>query len=752
MVHIYTRSSAKTQTRINALRHFSFSMAYIQVAVPVPLRQLFTYTHTSVLPQGVRVSVPFGPRKLVGVVVGQTTDINVDDVSKLKAIESVLDEHTVVDEVLLKMAQWLWQYYHHAPGEVLHAMLPVLLRKGESPQPVAEDMLSLKGQLENVNENSLSRAPKQKACAEALAKDEMLASAARKRFGAPTVKALIEKDIAVITATVPQFKAGGWLNTMEVGDKPIPDKEQSVAIAALNRQHNNFAVSLLEGVTGSGKTEVYLQAIEPLLADGKQILILVPEIGLTPQTVSRFEKRFGIDVGVLHSQLSDKARLHVWQRARAGELGIVIGTRSAIFTPLKNPGMLIVDEEHDESFKQQDGLRYHARDLAAMRAKQHNIPLLLGSATPALETLNNALSNKYHHLQLTKRAGGAQSTHQHLLDARDQPIHYGIAQGMLSIMRQHISAGNQVLVFVNRRGYAPAMLCHHCGETVMCKRCDRPYTVHKGQNRLQCHHCSGTRAMPSHCELCHSDELVTAGTGTEQVEQGLSALFPGVKQVRIDSDSVRGKDKLHQTLEAINRQEYQLLVGTQILSKGHHFPHVTLVVVLDVDGALFSADFRAPEKLAQLVTQLAGRAGRASKPGEMWLQTHNPQHPLLQDLVNNGYGHFARLALMERKAANLPPFISQFVIRAEATDSHSAFTFLQGCKGIFHQQQAVEMNGPFPCLIEKRQGRYRFMLVCSHNKRAPLHEALRLALPFLQGLPQATKVRWSVDIDPTDFS
>jgi len=260
------------------------------------------------------------------------------------------------------------------------------------------------------------------------------------------------------------------------------------------------------------------------------------------------------------------------------------------------------------------------------------------------------------------------------------------------------------------------------------------------------------RSMPSNCEACHHSELVTAGTGTEQVEQGLSSLFPGVKQVRIDSDTVRGKDKLHQTLDAINRQEYQLLVGTQILSKGHHFPHVTLVAVLDCDGALFSADFRAPEKLAQLVTQLAGRAGRASKPGEMWLQTLNPHHPLLQDLVHNGYGHFARHALMERKAAGLPPFKSQFVIRAEASDSSLAYHFLRECKQVFNQQHAVEINGPFPCLIEKRQGRFRFMLVCSHEKRAPLHNALRLALPFLQALPQAMKVRWSIDIDPTDFS
>ena len=729
-------------------------MAFIQVAVPVPLRQLFTYTHDNALSAGVRVVVPFGPRKLVGVVVEtlHKPESDIENSNKLKAIESVLDDSPIIDEVLLKMAQWLWQYYHHAPGEVLHAMLPVLLRKGESAAPTPQDMLMLTEEGKQTTADTLSRAPKQQACFTALAGGALLASQARKQYGAPAVKALVEKSLISIEEVAPEFKSGSWLASLSVSEKPIPDTEQSVAIAALNRQQGNFAVSLLEGVTGSGKTEVYLQAIEPLLRDGKQVLILVPEIGLTPQTVSRFEKRFGIAVGVLHSQLSDKERLQVWQRARAGELGIIIGTRSAIFTPLHNPGMLIVDEEHDESFKQQDGLRYHARDLAAMRAKQHNIPLLLGSATPALETLNNALSGRYAHLQLTKRAGGAKSTHQRVLDARDQPIHYGISQGLLTIMRQHINAGNQVLVFVNRRGYAPALLCHHCGETVMCKRCDRPYTVHKAQNRLQCHHCGGMRSMPSNCEACHHNELVTAGTGTEQVEQGLASLFPGVKQVRIDSDTVRGKDKLHQTLDAINRQEYQLLVGTQILSKGHHFPHVTLVAVLDCDGALFSADFRAPEKLAQLVTQLAGRAGRASKPGEMWLQTHNPHHPLLQDLVHNGYGHFARHALMERKAAGLPPFISQFVIRAEATDSSLAYRFLQDSKQVFHQQHAIALNGPFPCLIEKRQGRFRFMLVCSHEKRAPLHNALRLALPFLQALPQAMKVRWSIDIDPTDFS
>jgi len=731
-------------------------MTFIQVAVPVPLRQLFTYQHTRSLNSGVRVEVPFGPRTLVGVVVGTQDPADIDNIDKIKPLNRVIDNEPVIAPVLLKMAHWLWQYYHHAPGEVMHAMLPVPLRKGEAATPSAQRYLQLSDEGRQTDSDTLTRAPKQHACFMALKHGQLLAVEARKQYSPSAVKSLLQKALIEEVDQVPEFTPFGYLAQMQIGQTPVPDKEQAVAIAALNQQHNKFVISLLEGVTGSGKTEVYLQAIAPLLEAKQQVLILVPEIGLTPQTVARFEKRFSIPVGVLHSQLTDAARLLVWQRARAGELGIVIGTRSAIFTPFKHLGMIIVDEEHDESFKQQDGLRYHARDLAAMRAKEHRIPLLLGSATPALESLNNALTGRYTHLQLTRRAGGAQSTQQHLLDARDQPFHYGITEGLLTIMRQHVNAGNQVLVFVNRRGFAPAMLCHHCGETVMCKRCDKPYTVHKAQNRLQCHHCAGTRAMPRQCEACHSHELVTAGTGTEQVEQGLARLFPDAKQVRIDSDTVRGKDKLHNTLDAINRQEYQILVGTQILSKGHHFPHVTLVAVLDCDGALFSADFRAAEKLAQLVTQLAGRAGRASKPGEMWLQTHNPHHPLLQDLVNNGYSHFARHALLERKAAALPPFISQIIIRAEATDSALAFGFLQQCKTqLLMPMDNIEgpsVGGPFPCLMEKRQGRYRFMLVCNHAKRGPLHATLRRALPYMQALPEGAKVRWSVDIDPTDFS
>ncbi|AXR07938.1 primosomal protein N' [Salinimonas sediminis] len=722
---------------------------YIDVAVPVPLRQTFTYTHDSPLPAGVRVSVPFGNRKLIGVVVGMLTEVA--DTSRLKAVAAVLDEQPVLDATQLSLSRWLWQYYHHAPGEVMHTVLPVKLRKGDSATPAPQTWYRVTATGAATAADTLSRAPRQAACLQMLQAEPASQASIKAQFSMAVIKALSERALIEAYEAAAPVNDNAWLSQFKVGEKPRPDSQQAVAIAAIHQQAGKFAPFLLEGVTGSGKTEVYLQAIEDVLAAGQQVLILVPEIGLTPQTVARFTRRFGIEVAVLHSQITDAARLQVWHQARHGEIGIVIGTRSAIFTPLKRPGMIIVDEEHDESFKQQDGLRYHARDLAVMRASTEHIPLVLGSATPSLETLNNALSQRYQHLQLTQRAAGAVATMQHLLDVRDQPMRFGLAEGTLTLMRQHLSQGNQVLVFVNRRGYAPALLCHHCGHTETCRRCERPYTVHCAQQRLQCHHCGATRPMPTRCEQCASTELVTAGIGTEQLEQGLAQLFPASAQVRIDSDSIRGKDKLQTILDDINKQAFQLLIGTQILSKGHHFPHVTLVVVVDCDGALFSGDYRAPEKLAQLVTQLAGRAGRASKPGEMWLQTHNPQHPLLQDLVNNGYAHFARHALLERKMAQLPPFCAQVIIRAEAMEGDVAWRFLTDSQQRLAHQH-VTLIGPMPSLIEKRQGRFRFMLVLQSSRRKVLHEHLRLSLPVITALPDAAKVRWSVDVDPTDFS
>jgi primosomal protein N' (replication factor Y) len=725
-------------------------MPIIRVAVPVPKRQLFDYKYNGrELIPGVRVRVPFGPRTLVAVVIS-TTEHSQWQVDKLKSIKQVLDEEPVFSPLQLKLCNWLSQYYQHPIGDVIHSAMPVALRRGDSSQPRPIQYWSISELGQQTELSSMTRAAKQQQLLARVQQTDIEQSVIRTEFGPTVAKALLDKKLIIATEKQPSSDPD-WQQHLQIGEKPIANVEQALAISSIEQKLGEYACFLLEGVTGSGKTEVYLQAIEPVLKQGKQVLILVPEIGLTPQTVQRFKLRFGLQVGVLHSNLTDNERLLVWQQSRTGQLAIIIGTRSAIFTPMLSPGLLIVDEEHDASYKQQDGLRYHARDLAVVRAREENTPLILGTATPALETLNNALSGKYQHLQLQQRAGNAVETRQHVFDIKNQPLQYGLAKGMIDRIKLHLQQGSQVMLFINRRGFAPALVCHTCGFVEQCKRCDKPYTLHKLMYKLQCHHCGSAKAIPKQCHECNSQELVAMGVGTEQLEQGLAELFAEYSSVRIDSDSARGKNRLNDMLDKINQNHYQILVGTQILSKGHHFPNVTLVVILDVDGALFSADYRAAEHLAQLVTQLAGRAGRAEKPGEMWLQTHDPSHPLLQDLINNGYAHFARYALLERQQANLPPHSFQALFKAQATDARAAHQFLQDVAQLYSQNPNIACIGPLPSLMEKRQGQYRMQLILQSSHRSTLQNALSQSMHIIEGLPLGKKVRWSLDVDPQDF-
>ncbi|MFQ3236014.1 MAG: primosomal protein N' (replication factor Y) [Paraglaciecola sp.] len=725
-------------------------MPIIRVAVPVPKRQFFEYRHQGTpLASGVRVIVPFGPRKLVAVVL-ETVKESQWPLDKLKFIEKVIDDTPVFSPVQLKLCQWLSQYYQHPIGDVLQSAMPAALRKGESSQPKAIRYLDITplGKLTDVH--TLKKAPKQQQLLARLQQGIASYSSILAEYAAASIKALLHKELIQHIEQQPSLDTN-WQQDMHIGDKPVANVEQAIAISSIEQKLGHYASFLIEGVTGSGKTEVYLQAIESVLKAGKQVLILVPEIGLTPQTVQRFKARFNVPVGILHSSLTDNERLVVWQQSQAGQLPIVIGTRSAIFTPMLNPGMLIVDEEHDGSYKQQDGLRYHARDLAVMRAAEEQIPLVLGTATPSLETLNNALNGKYQHLLLNERAGSASHPKQQVMDIRNQPLQVGLSKGIIERIEQHLAQESQVMLFINRRGYAPALVCHKCGFIEQCPGCNKPYTLHKQLYKLQCHHCGSSKGIPKRCHECASDELVAMGVGTEQLEQGIAKLFPQYTSVRIDSDSARGKNRLNDMLDKINSNEYQILIGTQILSKGHHFPNVTLVVILEVDGALFSADYRASEHLAQLVTQLAGRAGRAEKPGEMWLQTHDPGHPLLQDLINNGYAHFARYALLERQQAMLPPHTFQALFRAQSSNARLANQLLQDIGSLFAHSQQVQCIGPLPALMEKRQGQFRMQLVLQSTNRGALQFALNHAMANIEALPLATKVRWSVDVDPQDF-
>ncbi len=511
---------------------------------------------------------------------------------------------------------------------------------------------------------------------------------------------------------------------------------------------------MLAGVTGSGKTEVYLSVLENILAQGRQALILVPEIGLTPQTIARFRERFNAPVEVLHSGLNDSERLSVWLRARSGEAAIVIGTRSALFTPFSRLGVIIIDEEHDSSYKQQEGWRYHARDLAVFRAREEGIPIVMGTATPALETLHNVQMGKYRQLTLTKRAGSAKPAAQHLLDLKGLPLKVGLSQPLLKQMKTHLQAGNQVILFLNRRGYAPALLCHECGWIAECQRCDHYYTLHQNHRQLRCHHCDSQRPVPQQCPKCGSTHLVSVGVGTEQLENELAPLFPETPITRIDRDTTSRKGSLEQYLADVHQGGARILIGTQMLAKGHHFPDVTLVALLDVDGALFSADFRSAERFAQLYTQVSGRAGRAGKQGEVILQTHHPEHPLLQILLQQGYDAFAKQALEERKSVFLPPYTSHIIVRSEDHDNQQSALFLQQLRNLLEasplKDEALWIMGPVPALQAKRGGRFRWQLLLQHPSRQLLQRLIKTSQPLISTLPQARKVKWTIDVDPID--
>ncbi|WP_171997527.1 primosomal protein N' [Cronobacter sp. JZ38] len=730
-------------------------MPVARVALPVPLARTFDYLlpDTMTAAAGCRVRVPFGRQQRVGVVVAVGEESELAR-SELKSVVEVLDGASLYPTTLWRMLLWAADYYHHPVGEVLFHALPVLLRQGKpaSPAPLWYWFATEEGRA--VDLNSLKRSPKQQQALAALRHGRLWRhEVAQMAFNDAALQALRTKGLCELGSELPPV--ADWRGQFSVaGDRLRLNTEQATAVGAIRGEADNFCAWLLAGVTGSGKTEVYLSVLENTLAQGKQALVLVPEIGLTPQTIARFRERFNAPVEVLHSALNDSERLAAWLKAKSGEAAIVIGTRSALFTPFKNLGVIVIDEEHDSSYKQQEGWRYHARDLAVYRAHSEQIPIILGSATPALETLHNVRQRKYRVLKLTHRAGNARPALQHVLDLKGQPLQAGLAPALVARMRQHLQADNQVILFLNRRGFAPALLCHDCGWIAECPRCDHYYTLHQAQHQLRCHHCDSQRPVPRQCPGCGSTHLVPVGLGTEQLEQSLAPLFPGVPLSRIDRDTTSRKGALEQQLAEVHRGGARILIGTQMLAKGHHFPDVTLVALLDVDGALFCADFRSAERFAQLYTQVAGRAGRAGKQGEVVLQTHHPEHPLLQTLLHQGYDAFADQALAERSSVWLPPYSSHILIRAEDHHNQDAPAFLQQLRNLLQASPLADdklwLLGPVPALQPKRGGRYRWQLLLQHPSRLQLQRIVAGSLPLVGTLPAARKVKWTLDVDPTE--
>ncbi len=666
----------------------------LKIALAVPVDHCFDYLvpidlTDIVLKKGLRVLVPFGRGQKIGFLI-EVSETSALPMSKLKTALAILDTEPLFPDSLWHLLEWTSHYYHYPLGEVFSSALLPMFRKQKKNRYASVEVVTQQETKNTDDNNTLA---------------------------------------AAVTLNM----------------------HQQAAVDTIIRSLGTFTSFLLYGVTGSGKTEVYLQVIAATLHRKKQVLVLVPEIGLTPQMLARFQNRFSVPLLLFHSGLTDKQRLSNWWSAKIGVASIIVGTRSALFTPLLHPGLIIVDEEHDSSFKQQNGLRYHARDVALMRAKLENIPIILGSATPSLESIANAKLRRYHFLSLPNRAGNAVHPQFRLVDIRHQKLYQGLSSPLLRSMEAHLKNQRQILLFLNRRGFAPLTICHACGWTADCPHCDQKMTLHKAPAHLQCHHCGYCSPVASHCPACQEPQLVVVGQGTQRLETTLKKYFPGVSIARLDRDNTRRTGSLHGLLESIQQGESQILVGTQMLAKGHHFPNVTLVGILETDAGLFSADFRALERVGQLIVQVAGRAGRADAPGEVLIQTHHPENPLLIHLINKGYLSFSETLLREREASRLPPYTHLALILAEARSSSSPLDFLNEIKQRANRlKKKVAVLGPISALLPRRAGYYRAQLLLQADKRDELHELLKSLLKLLPELTSCHRVRWSLDVDPLE--
>jgi primosomal protein N' (replication factor Y) (superfamily II helicase) len=731
-------------------------MTVLRLAIPSPLRTLFDYLPPEELSAealaglrpGQRLRVPFGHRELTAYLVKTTGDSD-QKRETLKTAVALLDSESLLPESLAQLCQWAADYYQHPAGEVLSAAFPKALREGKPHRILAEPGWQLTTRGKGLPHGALARSPKQSRALELLQGSSALGREAMKDEGVSTavLRALEQKGLAQrceIAAKVGAASSGPGLTLND---------EQSATMASLRESSEGFSCHLLEGVTGSGKTEVYLQLIADCLARTEQALVLIPEIGLTPQTLARFSERFDANIAVLHSGLTDAQRYRAWEAARDGSAHIVIGTRSAIFTPLARPGLIVVDEEHDGSFKQQDGFRYSARDVAVKRGQLESCTVLLGSATPSLESLSNALQGRYVHHRLTKRAGNSQLPEIKCLDVRRLPLQAGISEPLMEALRTTLDAGQQALLFLNRRGYAPTLQCHDCGWIAQCRHCDARLTLHRRRRQLRCHHCSAIQPLSRNCPECRSEQLLSLGLGTEQSEHYLEQQFPDFPIYRVDSDTMVGRDAMQSLVTRINQGEPCILLGTQMLTKGHHFPGVSLVAVIDMDAMLFSTDFRGEERSAQLLTQVAGRAGREGTAGRVILQSHHPDHPSLQAMLQANYHQQAMAMLADRRQRGLPPSGYLLMIRSDCKDGEYGEQFLRELRSASESAMpaGVTLIGPLPAPMQRRAGLFRSQLLIQASSRTVAQQAARV---LVHGAGQARPrqgLNWSIDVDPQDL-
>ena len=658
---------------------------YYDIAIGLPLRQCFTYKSNVELKKGIRVLVPFGNKKLVGIVIKKNINSHLIEKSEsIKDVISVIDNHTCFNSSIFNTILWASEYYHHPIGEVFFSFIPPILRK--------------------VNDK--------------------------------TISALGETSKYKINEQDKIFK--------------LTDEQKSILLKL--SKIRKFKPSLIYGVTGSGKTEIYLQLAEKFLLENKSILVLVPEINLIPQLVKRFQNRFDGDVGIYHSKQTPNQRLKVWLKSKFGDIKVVIGTRSSVLMPLQNLGAIIVDEEHDQSYKQSEGFKFSGRDLSIKRAQLENVPIFLGSATPSLQTLKLVKEKKYERYDLLRRVDGNKPPKLISLDITDTPLTGGIADESMEIIESFLNRGEQVLVFINRRGFAPLYECDNCGWVAKCNSCDSKLVYHKSKNRLICHKCESAFQVNKNCPECNSDNLNIFGNGTERVEEVLKNTFKKTPIIRVDYDSTRLKGSIEAIYDKVNKSNEAILVGTQMLSKGHDFSKVTLCIILNADGGLISPEINSVEKISQQLIQVSGRAGRNNSLAKVIIQTRYPEDINLKKIKTGDYKLIAEECLRVNKKLDMPPYSSLCILRAVSPNSKSSFDFLRRASKFLDNKKDISTTGPLPSIPFKIKGNTRNHLIIKSSARVYLNKILKNLTKEVESWPERKKVKWSFDIDPYEMT
>lgn len=722
----------------------------IQVALPIPFADSLTYLvpdsiNIENIIIGARIIVPFRNKKLMAIVI----DKQQSSYSKnLKYILDIVDSESFLPIKSIQFMQQVHNYYLTPLGEVVFAGIPKWYKNIKNPELPKEIWWQVSLTFSKLQIKNNIKSQKQQNIFQYLQANGPLQSKNMTHIEAGAsshCQALLKKgyvlqsDLCFVDSqppTDPNF---------------ILTTDQDACINTINK-HQGFDCFLLDGITGSGKTEVYIRLIKTLVSQNKQALVLVPEIGLTPQLFHEFTKRIHGRVAVFHSGLTAVARARAWSKAKSGEIDVIVATRSGIFTPFTDLGIIIVDEEHDLSFKQQDGFRYSARDLAVMRAKLENIPVILGSATPSLETFSNAVNNKYQWLKLRERTNKQALPTITVLDVRSHKMQNGLSKQVLIQIDEEIKKGNQALVFLNRRGWSPKLTCHECGWVAECDACDTYLTFHKHINRLRCHHCERVYGIPEFCPECGSQKVETMGVGTEKIHHGLNKHLKDVKVIRVDRDTVKTPNQWQRTVDEIKSGEPCVMVGTQMLSKGHDFPNLTLVVCVNVDNSFYSIDFRATEHLSQLMIQVSGRAGRKDKIGKVIIQSQCPQNDFFKLLLGKSYQDYAFHELQQRAAVGFPPASYMAIIRARSRSEKTVNDFFEIILANTKENETVSIMGPIPAPMYKKMGQYQMQLILNGNDRKSLHNTLKHIVTFLRNNKVCNNVIWSLDLDPINLS